>query len=176
MPAENSTLVVRSICVRDMGTEMTPITRKEPSRTATPIRATTHSASNPIPIGSSTSITFQHASPTPADDRGETNADARGNGSNGPYEQKSMINENNNSDQARKQNTQETRAMAWDKAEMAKYMAKYKREEVKIQARENHEKRKEEMKTKKLEVKAERLKARVQERCAKQTGCLKETS
>ncbi|XP_022775636.1 uncharacterized protein At3g61260 [Durio zibethinus] len=153
-PAENSTSAVRSICVRDMGTEMTPIASQEPSRTATPIRATTPAARSPISSGSSTPV------------RAETNAAARGSGSNGLYGQESRINENNNSDQARKQNTLETRAMAWDEAERAKYMARYKREEVKIQAWENHEKRKAEMQMKKMEVKAERLKARAKERCA----------
>ncbi|KAJ6775955.1 REMORIN FAMILY PROTEIN [Salix koriyanagi] len=33
--------VVRSVCMRDMGTEMTPATSQEPSRTATPVDATT---------------------------------------------------------------------------------------------------------------------------------------
>ncbi|XP_012072174.1 uncharacterized protein LOC105634028 isoform X2 [Jatropha curcas] len=33
--------VIRSVCMRDMGTEMTPVTSQEPSRTATPLGATT---------------------------------------------------------------------------------------------------------------------------------------
>ncbi|CAI0544857.1 unnamed protein product [Linum tenue] len=33
--------VIRSVCMRDMGTEMTPIASQEPSRTSTPIGATT---------------------------------------------------------------------------------------------------------------------------------------
>ncbi|XVF40068.1 hypothetical protein PTKIN_Ptkin01aG0082600 [Pterospermum kingtungense] len=32
---------IRSVCMRDMGTEMTPVTSQEPSRTATPVGATT---------------------------------------------------------------------------------------------------------------------------------------
>ncbi|OMO60427.1 hypothetical protein CCACVL1_24161 [Corchorus capsularis] len=173
---ENSTSAVRSICVRDMGTEMTPIASQEPSRTATPIRATTPAARSPISSGSSTPVRCQHGLPCAADQgyqaglpeaRGETTAAAaRGNGANGMYGQDSRIHDNNNSDQARKQNTLESRAMAWDEAERAKYMARYKREEVKIQAWENHEKRKAEMEMKKMEVKAERLKARAQEKCA----------
>ncbi|XP_021292727.1 uncharacterized protein At3g61260 [Herrania umbratica] len=173
--AENSTSAVRSICVRDMGTEMTPIASQEPSRTATPIRATTPAARSPISSGSSTPVRCQHGVPgaegyhaglTSTEGRGETNAAARGNAPNGLYGQESRIHENCNSDQARKQNTLETRAMAWDEAERAKYMARYKREEVKIQAWENREKRKAEMEMKKMEVKAERLKARAQERCS----------
>ncbi|XVE85261.1 hypothetical protein DITRI_Ditri17bG0078000 [Diplodiscus trichospermus] len=174
-PAENPTFVARSICVRDMGTEMTPIASQEPSRTATPIRARTPAARSPICSGSSTPVRCQQgircadgyqAGPTSTEDSGETNAAARGNGSNGLYVQDSRMPENNNSDQARKQNTLETRAMAWDEAERAKYMARYKREEVKIQAWENHEKRKAEMEMKKMEAKAERLKARAKESCA----------
>ncbi|XP_022726825.1 uncharacterized protein At3g61260-like [Durio zibethinus] len=171
-PTENSTSVVRSICVRDMGTEMSPIASQEPSRTTTPIRATTPAATSPISSGSSTPVRCQHgvpsaegyqAGPTSTEGRGETNAAARGNGPNG---QQSRILENNNSDQTRKQNTLETQAVAWDEAERAKYMARYKREEVKIPAWENHEKRKAEMEMKKMEVKAERLKAWAKEKCA----------
>ncbi|XVF85193.1 hypothetical protein PTKIN_Ptkin17bG0098700 [Pterospermum kingtungense] len=155
-PEENSTSsVVRSICVRDMGTEMTPIASQEPSRTATPIRATTPAARSPISSGSSTPVRCQHGGRPCAEgyQAGPISTEARGNGSNGLYGQESRVHENNNnSDQAGKQNTLEARAMAWDEAERAKYTARYKREEVKIQAWENHEKRKAEMEMKKMEV------------------------
>ncbi|MBA0607577.1 hypothetical protein Godav_019856 [Gossypium davidsonii] len=163
----NSVSAVRSICVRDMGTEMTPIASQEPSRTTTPLRATTPAGRSPISSGSSTPVRWQHgggpcaedyqagSGPTSTEGRAETNAAARGHGSN-----------RQESDQARKQSTLETRAIAWDEAERAKYMARYKREEVKIQAWENHEKRKAEVEMKKIEVKAERLKARAKERYA----------
>ncbi|XP_021294265.1 uncharacterized protein LOC110424091 isoform X1 [Herrania umbratica] len=41
--AEDTTVVpaIRSVSMRDMGTEMTPVTSQEPSRTATPVGATT---------------------------------------------------------------------------------------------------------------------------------------
>ncbi|KAA3453289.1 ATP phosphoribosyltransferase [Gossypium australe] len=135
---QNSTSVVRSVCVRDMGTEMTPAASQEPSRTATPIRAISPSARNPTPItsGSSTPVrcrygqacaeNHQAGTTTSTDAKGEheTNGAARGNGSNGLHEQESRIHGNNNSDQVSKQNTLETRAMAWDEAERAKYMAR----------------------------------------------------
>eukprot|EP01018_Ginkgo_biloba_P021409 Gb_00647 [translate_table: standard] len=38
----------RSVSMRDMGTDMTPITSQEPSRTGTPIRATTPSIGSPV--------------------------------------------------------------------------------------------------------------------------------
>ncbi|XP_039018134.1 remorin 4.1-like [Hibiscus syriacus] len=146
-PGENSVPGVRSICVRDMGTEMTPIASQEPSRTTTPLRATTPAGSSPVSSGSSTPVRCKHVGPTSAEGRGETDAAAKGNGSD-------------------KQSSLETRAMAWDEAERAKYMARYKREEVKIQAWENHEKRKAELEMKKIEARAERLKGRAKERCA----------
>ena len=39
---------VRSNSMRDMGTEMTPIASQEPSRTGTPLRATTPSTRSPV--------------------------------------------------------------------------------------------------------------------------------
>uniref|UniRef100_A0A0A8XRI6 Uncharacterized protein n=1 Tax=Arundo donax TaxID=35708 RepID=A0A0A8XRI6_ARUDO len=46
--------VIRSVCLRDMGMEMTPIASKEPSRIATPLRASTPVARSPISSRSST--------------------------------------------------------------------------------------------------------------------------
>ncbi|PON64795.1 Remorin, C-terminal [Parasponia andersonii] len=180
-PVENSTTVVRSICVRDMGTEMTPIASQEPSRTATPLRATTPVARSPISSGSSTparcqhrmpaNIEGQHTCPQSSDGRGEANPSGRGSGSTRRYIEesndcKNKPDQNQNSDQDGTLNPLETQAVAWDEAERAKYMARYKHEEVKIQAWENHEKRKAEMEMRKMEVKAERIKARAQERLA----------
>ncbi|XP_059633568.1 remorin 1.4 [Cornus florida] len=174
--SELPTSAVRSICVRDMGTEMTPIASQEPSRTATPIRATTPAARSPISSGSSTPVRFQHGlhtleSSQPGLTFPESGGEAgRGSGGtrqfsrDGEESNASRIAENKNSEQDRKPSPLETRALAWDEAERAKYMARYKREEVKIQAWENHEKRKAEMEMKRMEVKAERLKSRAQER------------
>ncbi|KAJ3671690.1 hypothetical protein LUZ60_007769 [Juncus effusus] len=148
---------VRSICLRDMGTEMTPIASKEPSRTATPLRASTPVVRSPISSRSS--------SP-----RQEGQVDGRspiggvmervGNG------EETGENKVLESDNKVIVNSLESRAIAWDEAERAKYMARYKREEVTIQAWENHEKRKAESELKKIEVKAERMKARAQEKLA----------
>ncbi|KAF8040862.1 hypothetical protein BT93_B2938 [Corymbia citriodora subsp. variegata] len=164
--AQNCMPAVRSVCVRDMGTDMTPIASQEPSRTATPIRATTPATRSPINSGSSTPVTGRH---------GVTLMEGRGGVApfaNGPRvigacmegAHACELSGNMSFDQAKKLSPLESRAMAWDEAERAKYMARYKREEVKIQAWENHEKRKAEMQMKKMEVKAERLKARAQEK------------
>ncbi|KAG6712627.1 hypothetical protein I3842_05G111600 [Carya illinoinensis] len=143
-PLEYSTPVVRSICVRDMGTEMTPVASQKPSRIATPIRATTFAARSPIASGSSTPI---RGNDTSREFGGDSNA--------------CNIPENKNSDLARTLNSLESRVVAWDEAERAKYMARYKHEEVKIQECENHEKKKVEIEMRKMEVKA-----RAQERLA----------
>ncbi|KAM2745313.1 hypothetical protein PS2_021065 [Malus domestica] len=177
---ENSTPATRSICLRDMGTEMTPIASQEPSRTTTPIRATTPVARSPISSGSSTPVRpcqhgmqGTHQGYQTSTDGGRSSHDqasscGRGSGTAKRYVEESNacrdMAENPSSDQGTKPSPLETRAMAWDEAERAKYMARYKREEVRIQAWENHEKRKAEMEMRKMEVKAERMKTRGQEK------------
>lgn len=153
-PPENipATAVIRSVCVRDMGTEMTPIGSQEPSRTATPVRNTTPVARSPV---SSPVRALHGGEAAPVTER-KTQVNINGSGEN-----------NNVADEVGKTtNALEARAVAWDEAERAKYTARYKREEVKIQAWENHQKRKAEMEMKKMEVKAERMKARAEEKLA----------
>lgn len=142
-PMENPTsTAMRSICLRDMGTEMTPIASQEPSRTGTPLRATTPAARSPISSGSSTPVrscqhgmqAAQQGYQASTDNGRSSNHEAfpcgRGSGgSNKRYVEESNVcknsmPENQNSDQARKPNPLETRAMAWDEAERAKYMAR----------------------------------------------------
>ncbi|KAK7359407.1 hypothetical protein VNO77_01366 [Canavalia gladiata] len=151
-----NTIQVQAICFRDMGTEMTPIASQEPSRTATPIRATTPATRSPIHSGTSTPMPGFQVSHEGG------HATTRHCGAEGS----SPCKRNNIEDQDRKLTPLESRAMAWDEAERAKYMARFKREEVKIQAWENHQIRKAEMEMKKMEVKAERMKALAQERFA----------
>lgn len=188
-PLDNSKPAIRSVCVRDMGTEMTPIASQEPSRTNTPIRATTPAARSPISSGSSTPVRFQHglqpiegyqAGVMPPDSRGAPVSSGRENGptrwSNRDGENPNACSkkpENKNTDQVKKPSPLETRAMAWDEAERAKYLARYKREEVKIQAWENHEKWKAEMEMRRMEVKAERMKSRAEEKLANKLAATK---
>ncbi|KAE9610507.1 hypothetical protein Lal_00029665 [Lupinus albus] len=158
--ALENTTQVQSLCFRDMGTEMTPIASQEPSRTATPIRAT-----SPIHLGTSTPM------------RGQSGIGAASEVQHqGTREVSSPCNkvpEKKIQDHGTKLNPLETRAMAWDEAERAKYMARFKREEVKIQAWENHEIRKAEMEMKKLEVKAERMKGLAEERLRNKVAATK---
>lgn len=161
-------LALRSVvCLRDMGTEMTPIASKEPSRTATPLRAST-------PVGSRSSTPARrrqgHEGAGPVDLEPPPAAgnvgcaggqDHRDGGAPVPAD-----------DDARHRvpcaanHALESRAAAWDEAERAKYTARYKREEVKIQAWENQEKRRAETEMKKMQMKADQMKARAQEKLA----------
>ncbi|WOL14350.1 hypothetical protein Cni_G23130 [Canna indica] len=180
-PVENSPVVVRSICLRDTGTEMTPIASKEPSRTGTPLRATTPVLKSPISSRSSTpGRCRQGAQQHESYQAGMRNVErgnevvpyGRSSGSGWPprgeaeIDGGSNLSEINGSEQHRKTNSLDSRATAWDEAERAKYMARYKREEMKIQAWENHEKRKAEMEMRRMEVTAERLKSQAQEKYA----------
>ncbi|GER56055.1 remorin family protein [Striga asiatica] len=144
---------VRPICLRDMGTEMTPIASQEPSRAPTPIRAV-----SPVSSGPSSPVESG-----PNGDRGF------GAGQNGGSTSERKNHESGRvgptgGDGSKKMSPMEIKAMAWEEAQRAKYTARFKREEVKIQAWENHQKRKAEMENRKVEVKAERLKSRAQEK------------
>ncbi|KAK7399984.1 hypothetical protein VNO78_11182 [Psophocarpus tetragonolobus] len=160
--SSENTVQVQPICFRDMGTEMTPIASQEPSRTGTPIRATTPASRSPIHSGTSTPIRGQNGLQA---EGGHGTTRNCGEGATSPSKRIE--------DQARKLTPLESRAMAWDEAERAKYMARFKREEVKIQAWENHQIRKAEMEMKKMEVKAERIKALAQERFANKLAATK---
>ncbi|KAL4302797.1 hypothetical protein GQ457_10G026440 [Hibiscus cannabinus] len=153
----NSVSGVRSICVRDMGTEMTPIASQEPSRTTTPLRATSPAARSPISSGSSTPVRCQQggpcadgyrvcSGPKPVDGRAGTDVAVKGNGSS------RLEFDGQESGRASKQSSLESRAMAWDEAERAKYMASFTKTISQIVFYV-------------LQVKVERLKARAKERC-----------
>ncbi|KAK1592693.1 hypothetical protein Q3G72_028830 [Acer saccharum] len=92
---------------------MTPIASQEPSRTATPIRATTPAARSPItPVrcqqGLQGNESYQTGLPS-TESRGEVGTRRYGDESNA-----CKIAENNDSDQARKLSNLESQAIAWD--------------------------------------------------------------
>ncbi|KAK6931816.1 Remorin, C-terminal [Dillenia turbinata] len=181
----------RSVSMRDMGTEMTPITSQEPSRTGTPVRATTPTRS---PTSSQQSTPTRAAPSSSPINRtndhhdlntnelsekelqlktrreimilgtqlGKTNITAWASKEEEDKDASTLL-----KTVAVEQPTKsviETRAAAWEEAEKAKYMARYKREEVKIQAWENHQKAKTEAEMRKIEVEVERIRGRVQDR------------
>lgn len=179
-PVEDLPLELKTVSLRDVGTEMTPIVSQEPSRTATPIRATTPVFASPISSRPSTpgrcrqGVNSLESFQTGVKNLERKNVSAffgtiSGNGwaiNRENIRDGQRAGGDNDLVQIKDSNSLESRAMAWDEAERAKYMARFKREEVKIQAWENHEKRKAEMEMKKIEVKAERLKSRAQEKMA----------
>ncbi|KAL3502182.1 hypothetical protein ACH5RR_036631 [Cinchona calisaya] len=181
----------RSVSMRDMGTEMTPITSQEPSRTGTPVRATTPTRS---PNSSRPSTPGRAApAPYPIDLPNEPLDPNREEWSEKELQMKtrreimvlgtqlgkmniaawaSKDDENKEASTSVKtlgmeqafKSVIETRAAAWEEAEKAKYMARFKREEIKIQAWENHQKAKTEAEMRKTEVEVERMRAKAQDK------------
>lgn len=182
---------VRSVSMRDMGTEMTPMASQEPSRTGTPLRATTPSSRSPVTSRPSTP--GRCTTPTEAIENyqlglkdhhdlsekqvhektrreimalgaqlGKSNIMAWA--SKEEEEQDASKSLNTNDMEHTKLNVLEARAAAWEEAEQVKYMARYKREEIKIQAWESNQKIKAEAEMKRIEAKTGRMKSRAHER------------
>ncbi|XP_056842846.1 uncharacterized protein LOC108806730 isoform X2 [Raphanus sativus] len=161
----------RSVSMRDMGTEMTPIASQEPSRNGTPIRATTpirspvtSAPSSPGRRGLSSSKELSEKEIQMKTRReimvlgtqlGKLNIAA--------WASKEDEDKDASSLQTSK-SVSEARASAWEEAEKAKHMARFRREEMKIQAWENHQKAKSEAEMRKTEVEVERIKGRAQDR------------
>ncbi|RLN09103.1 uncharacterized protein C2845_PM11G10360 [Panicum miliaceum] len=128
----------RCLSLRDIGTEMTPTGSKEPSRANTP-RATLAADPAPAPAPS----TAGRASGTHASRRRPDGGSPTGHACKGA-------------------DTEErgeaaappavSPATAWDAAERAKHMARYRREEMKIQAWENRRRQKAELEMKMTEI------------------------
>jgi hypothetical protein len=116
-------VVMRSVCLRDMGTEMTPIASKEPSRTATPLRASTPVARSPISSRSSTPARRRQEGPvgvTAAAVVGTTTEQVVAAGKVGCIgEERPVVGH------VPSANSLESRAAAWDEAERAKFMARW---------------------------------------------------
>ncbi|KAL5760627.1 hypothetical protein ACOSP7_019140 [Xanthoceras sorbifolium] len=180
----------RSVSMRDMGTEMTPIASQEPSRTGTPVRATTPIRSPNSSRPSTPGRTAPAPSPTnPPNDHLDQNKElsekelqiktrreimALGTqlGKMNIAAWASKEEEDKDASTSLKtvpsgQPTKSviaTRAAAWEEAEKAKYMARFKREEMKIQAWENHQKAKTEAEMRKIEVEVERIRGRAHDK------------
>ncbi|XP_057961840.1 uncharacterized protein LOC131153512 isoform X2 [Malania oleifera] len=180
----------RSVSMRDMGTEMTPIASQEPSRTGTPVRATTPMRSPTSSRPSTPGRTARDSSPVDPHDhldpnrkelsekeiqkktRREIMALGTQLGKTNIAAWASKEEEDNDASTSLKtvaaekppKSVIETRATAWEEAEKAKYMARFKREEIKIQAWENHQKAKTEAEMRKIEVEVERIRGRAHDR------------
>lgn len=196
---------LRSVSMRDMGTEMTPIASQEPSRTGTPIQATTPLMRSPVSSGSSTPRRVAPASSplqgpedptqssgnslsTPDNDGttsetcasdlqskatkdiqnlgvqlGKINIVAWASKEEEDGDSSKLLKSNIDLEEVKK-NVLETRAAAWEEAEEAKYIARFEREEAKIQAWENHEKAKAEAEMRRIEVKIEKISSHAHEK------------
>ncbi|XP_031477975.1 uncharacterized protein LOC116249021 isoform X2 [Nymphaea colorata] len=193
VPVPDST--IKSVSMRDMGTEMTPIASQEPSRTATPVRATTPtrspSSSRPStpgriapassPANSSVSV-LDHQVDLPESGLSEKELQTKTRREIAALS--AQLGKTNIAAWASKEEEEkdastslkitdveqtpksviETRASAWEEAEKAKFMARYKREEVKIQAWENREKAKAEAEMRRIELEVERMKCLAHEK------------
>ncbi|XP_042512413.1 uncharacterized protein LOC122087377 isoform X2 [Macadamia integrifolia] len=182
---------VRSVSMRDMGTEMTPIASQEPSRTGTPVRATTPMLSPSSSQPSTPGRAAPASSPVETVDRpldpnkeelsekelqmktrreimvlgtqlGKTNIAAWASKDTENMDASASLKTAPVNQQAK--SVVETRAAAWEEAEKAKYMARYKSEEIKIQAWENHQKAKTEAEMRKIEVEVEKMRGQAHDK------------
>ncbi|KAJ1399967.1 Remorin, C-terminal [Sesbania bispinosa] len=169
----------RSVSMRDMGTEMTPIASQEPSRTGTPVRSTTpmrspnsSQPSTPTRTSPVSTLTDLHSDNLNLNKNelsekelqmktrreimvlgtqlGKMNIAAWASKEEEDKDASTSL-KTKNAEQPAK-NVIEARAAAWEEAEKAKYMARFRREEMKIQAWENHQKAKTEAKMKNLRM------------------------
>ncbi|KAH0911204.1 hypothetical protein HID58_034525 [Brassica napus] len=188
---------IRSVCMRDMGTEMTPIPSQEPSRSVTPVDATTplRSPTSSLPstprggkqVESSVS---QDPSKNTRRDLSEEEMKARtrreivalgvqlGKTNIAAWASKEEEeNNNNNVDAEETQRVEfDKRASAWEEAEKSKHNARYKREEIRIQAWESQEKAKLEAEMRRIEAKVQQMKAEAEAKIVKKIAMAKQRS
>ncbi|PON72714.1 Remorin, C-terminal [Parasponia andersonii] len=196
---------IRSVSMRDMGTEMTPGTSLEPSRTATPVGATT-------PIRSPTSSmpsTPRGVAPasTPAELALDGESQHTENNKKELSEEELKLKtrreivalgvqlgkmniaawaskeEQEKKRSAEKNNAEELdrieyekRAAAWEEAEKSKHYARFKREEIKIQAWESQQKAILEAEMRRIEAKVEQMRAQAQAKMVKKIALTRQRS
>ncbi|KAJ0230356.1 Remorin family protein [Hirschfeldia incana] len=184
---------IRSVCMRDMGTEMTPIPSQEPSRSVTPVDATTPLRS---PTSSLPSTPRGGKQEDPSKNTGrdlseeEIKAKTRreivalgvqlGKTNIAAWASKEEEENNNNKNNVDAEETQriefDKRAAAWEEAEKSKHNARYKREEIRIQAWESQEKAKLEAEMRRIEAKVEQMKAEAEAKIVKKISMAKQRS
>ncbi|KAJ0966810.1 hypothetical protein J5N97_023727 [Dioscorea zingiberensis] len=191
----------RSVCMRDMGTEMTPIASQEPSRTGTPIRSTTPARSPTSSQPSSPKITAPRSTHvrfvgcneeidrkelSEKEQRMKTREEIKVLGTQlgkkniaawadkQEEEKDGSTSLENVMDEQTQQGASEIRATTWEEAEKAKYQARFKREEIRIQAWEDHQKAQIDAEMKKIEVTVERMKADAHEKFMKKQAAVRQ--
>ncbi|XP_021713813.1 caldesmon-like isoform X1 [Chenopodium quinoa] len=182
----------RSVSMRDMGTEMTPIASQEPSRTGTPVKVkspmhspTSSRSSTPKRANLSAaqtsmingSLNQQRKELSEKEMQMKTRKEIMELGMQlgkvniaawaGKDDEETSSSANTMAGGQASKSVVEARAEAWEEAEKAKYTARlfrFEREEMKIQAWENHQKAKTEAEMRKNEVEVERMKAKAQDK------------
>lgn len=200
------TPAIRSVSMRDMGTEMTPVPSQEPSRTATPVGATTplRSPTSSIPSsprrGAPASTPMEYTS-----DEVSRNQTEKSKKELSEEELKLKTRREivalgvqlgkmniaawaSKDEQERKKPAEtiamgeleriefEKRAAAWEEAEKSKHYARYKREEIKIHAWESQQKAKLEAEMRRTESKVEQLRAQAQAKMVKKIAMASQRS
>ncbi|KAM1138515.1 hypothetical protein COP1_036439 [Malus domestica] len=197
------TTAIRSVSMRDMGTEMTPIPSQEPSRTATPEGATTPRRS---PTSSMPSTPRGGApAPTPTTD-GESRPRFESNKKQLSEEEIKLKTRReivelgvqlgkmniaawaSKEEQEKKLSAEkadateleqiefEKRAAAWEEAEKCRHTARYKRDEIQIQAWESQQKAKLEAEMRRIEAQVEQMRAQAQSKIMKKIALARQIS
>ncbi|VFQ87536.1 unnamed protein product [Cuscuta campestris] len=181
----------RSVSMRDMGTEMTPIASQEPSRTGTPVRATTptRSPSSSHPSTPPCSSLLSHSNDPQTFEKelqmktrkeimalgtqlGKMNIAAWASNEEDGHKNEPNVTVNGAATE-QPDGVIMARAAAWEEAENAKHLARFKREEMKIQAWENHQIAKAEAEMRKTEMEVERMKTRGQDELMKKLSSVR---
>lgn len=198
---------IRSVAMRDMGTEMTPVTSQEPSRTATPVGSISplRSPSSSIP----STPRREAPAPTPFESKsdedshfpvgsnkkqlseeeiklktrreiaalgmqlGKTNIAAW---ASKEEQDKNKSSVHNINEEELERIEFEKRAALWMEAEKSKHTARYKREEIKIQAWESQQKAKLEAEMRRIESKVEQMRAQAHAKIVKKIALARQRS
>ncbi|KAI9122677.1 hypothetical protein K1719_006517 [Acacia pycnantha] len=197
---------IRSVAMRDMGTEMTPMTSQEPSQTATPVgsispmRSPTSSmpstprrdAPAPTPFESKADkdLQFPAGSKTQLSEE-EIKLKTRreiaalgmqlGKTNIAAWASKDELEKNKSSGQNINQEELERiefekRANLWMEAEKSKNTARYRREEIRIQAWESQQKAKLEAEMRRIESKVEQMRAQAHAKIVKKIALARQRS
>nr|XP_016478980.1 PREDICTED: uncharacterized protein LOC107800336 [Nicotiana tabacum] len=195
---------IRSVSMRDMGTEMTPIPSQEPSRTATPVDATTPIRSPTSSIPSTPRRGEPAPTPTPTENCiGNASQNSTENNKKELSEEELKMKTRKeivalgvqlgkmniaawaSKDEKDKSEAEAAevarmeyakRAAAWEEAEKSKHSASYKREEIKIQAWESQQKAKLEAEMRKIEAQVEQMRAQAQAKMVKKIAMARQRS
>ncbi|XP_019462659.1 PREDICTED: uncharacterized protein LOC109361608 isoform X1 [Lupinus angustifolius] len=196
---------IRSVAMRDMGTEMTPVPSQEPSRTVTPGGSATPLRS---PTSSTPSTPRRSApAPTPLDNTADEDSQV-GNNKRQLSEEEMLqktrreiaalgvqLGKMNIAAWASKDEQEkiksslrdtttkeqeriefEKRAALWEEAEKSKHTARFKRMEIKIQAWESQEKAKLEAQMRRIEAKVDQMKAQTHAKMVKKIALARQKS